>query len=538
MVKRKVNGGEVAEKRAKKVAKEKKGLSEDDIRSMEEGVLSSPKKYNDLVALINELKGRHSRKSVYNLSSGLLRIFGTLAKRGTLKGSRDNSDIQDKVKSWLLGRYREFKEVLIDQLLDPIDSESMLTTLNVLMKLLSAESKYMAPDSEGGYCPRELLSDIICGVLKTKSEDVEVVIETLAGEDYMETYDDLRYHFYREIAEIVSKKETLLADVSLDVVSDRLIDLLMAIQTFPESDDEIEDFYFSKPVLTKTAMKNGTPLKQSSHKAMFQKAWLSAMSLPMTADQYKAILIVLHKRIIPYMIKPQLLMDFLTDAYNTGGAVSVLALNGLFSLMQKYNLDYPDFYKNLYALFDSSIMHVKYRSRFLRLVDLFLSSTHLPAAIMASFIKIMARLSLYAPPSAIIAIVPFIYNQLKRHPACMVMIHNPRPVDDYKDPFDINETNPLNTNALESSLWELETLQTHYHPNVASLAKIMSQPFRKPHYNLEDFLDHTYKGLLESEVNKRIKSKPPVEFETYDSVLQPAHDLETPTNSYIQGWCW
>jgi U3 small nucleolar RNA-associated protein 19 len=455
-----------------------------------------------------------------------------------LKGSRDNSDIQDKVKSWLLGRYGEFKRVLIDQLVDPVDSESMAVTLNVLMKLLSAESKYMAPDSDGGYCPRELLSDVICGILKTKSEDVETVIELFAGEDYLETYDDLRYHFYREVAEIVAKKETLLEDVPLNTVSDRLIDLLMAVQTFPDSDDEIEDFYFSKPVLTKTAMKNGTPLKQTSHKAMFQKAWLSAMSLPMTADQYKAILIVLHKRIIPYMIKPQLLMDFLTDAYNTGGAVSVLALNGLFSLMQKYNLDYPDFYKNLYALFDSSIMHVKYRSRFLRLVDLFLSSTHLPATIMASFIKIMARLSLYAPPSAIIAIVPFIYNQLKRHPTCMIMIHNPRPQDDYKDPFDIKETNPLYTNALESSLWELETLQTHYHPNVASLAKIMSQPFRKPHYNLEDFLDHTYKGLLESEVNKKIKNKPPVEFETYDSVLQPSQDLETPTNSYIQGWSW
>lgn len=40
-----------------------------------------------------------------------------------------------------------------------------------------------------------------------------------------------------------------------------------------------------------------------------------------------------------------------------------------------FNRDYPDFYHKLYTLLDRNIMHVKYRSRFFRLLDIFLSSS-------------------------------------------------------------------------------------------------------------------------------------------------------------------
>lgn len=48
------------------------------------------------------------------------------------------------------------------------------------------------------------------------------------------------------------------------------------------------------------------------------------------------------------------------------------------------------------------------------------------------------------------------------------------------------------TNALDSSLWELVSHRSHYHPSVSTLAKIFQEAFRKPNYALEDFLDHTY----------------------------------------------
>lgn len=55
--------------------------------------------------------------------------------------------------------------------------------------------------------------------------------------------------------------------------------------------------------------------------------------------------------------------------------------------------------------------------------------SHLPASLLASFVKRLSRLSLAAPPAAIIMIIPLTYNLLKRHPALMEMIHQTQDVD-------------------------------------------------------------------------------------------------------------
>jgi hypothetical protein len=55
---------------------------------------------------------------------------------------------------------------------------------------------------------------------------------------------------------------------------------------------------------------------------------------------------------------------FLTESYNTGGLISVMALGSLFILITKYGLEYPDFYNKLYALLEPSIFVARYRSRF------------------------------------------------------------------------------------------------------------------------------------------------------------------------------
>jgi len=40
---------------------------------------------------------------------------------------------------------------------------------------------------------------------------------------------------------------------------------------------------------------------------------------------------------------------------------------------------------------------------------------------------------------------------------------------------------------------------------VSSLAKILSEPFTKPNYNIEDFLDHNYGSMLEAELSRKPK---------------------------------
>lgn len=60
------------------------------------------------------------------------------------------------------------------------------------------------------------------------------------------------------------------------------------------------------------------------------------------------------------------------------------------------------------------------------LVDHFFSFSHLPVQLLASFVKRLSRLSLFASPPAIVMIIPFTYNILKRHPALMTLIHQER----------------------------------------------------------------------------------------------------------------
>ncbi|SAM62410.1 related to NOC4-nucleolar protein, mediates maturation and nuclear export of 40S ribosomal subunits [Ustilago bromivora] len=249
------------------------------------------------------------------------------------------------------------------------------------------------------------------------------------------------------------------------------------------------------------------------------------------------VLVRLHAQILPHLTKPTLLHDFLVSCLDSHGATALLALNGIFTLVTKHNLDYPQFYNRLYSMLDASVLHMKYRARFLRLLETFLSSTHLSSTLVASFAKRLSRLSLRAPPAAIASVVPFVYNLLKSHPRCLSMVHkewdgdrlNTGPAG-VSDPFSPDEKDPLKTNALDSSLWELASFgaaavakgnsggpsmgadggsvvpgEAHYLGSVTSLARILAEPFTRERYSLDDFLDITYATLFETETKKTLK---------------------------------
>ncbi|KAG5519379.1 hypothetical protein PMAC_002005 [Pneumocystis sp. 'macacae'] len=302
----------------------------------------------------------------------------------------------------------------------------------------------------------------------------------------------------KEILECKNKDPCL-----VDVYTTNFIILLVNINTilletknlWVSSDSFIQNFHSSK------------------QKHVFSNCWFTALQLPLKSCQYKLILNIFHSNVLPFFLKPHLLMDFLTDSYNIGGSVSLLALNGLFYLMQEHNLDYPNFFIKLYALFDESLFYIRYRTRFIKLVDFFLSSTHLSASIVASFIKRMSRLSLLANPGGIIMIIPFVYNLLKRHPACIVLIHRSPIKSFFEDPFLEHELDPSKTRALDSSLWELATLVDHYHPTVSTLARILSEQFTKPSYNLSDFLNYSYTNIIDLEMNCKMKKPPAIEYQ-------------------------
>lgn len=329
------------------------------------------------------------------------------------------------------------------------------------------------------------------------------------------------------------------------------------VQTAPIfSDTEDEEDEAERPAAVQASKKRrrarNAGLLESVHslpaqRQAFAAAWLGLL-LPQTHTDAQGHLIVhggaltlaethdilvrLHAQILPHLPKPTMLHDFLVDCLDTKGTTALLALNGLFTLIVHHNLDYPAFYTRLYGLLDASVMHTRYRSRFMRMLDTFLASTHLPVAIIASFIKRLSRLSLRATPAALVEIVPFVWNLLKRHPSCMPMIHREWQGDHLalgpsgvQDGFNAQETNPLHTGALQSSLWELSTFgayrlsqasqqgattsggDTHYLGSVTTFASILAEPFTQNKYELEDFLDSTYTTMFETETKKTLQRR-------------------------------
>ncbi|KAJ8589171.1 CBF-domain-containing protein [Rhizopogon salebrosus TDB-379] len=402
---------------------------------------------------------------------------------------------------------------------------------------------------------------------KTRLDVRESFVERWFG-----VYDDIRWCFLREATAVLSKYPPTEHPHLLD----NLLSIMEKLTTFPTDPSELNEWWVeelgAKPPKHKSAKadigededaepedendeddwrkffdedtnaKDAKPkgvkgrshtltFHQSlhslqAHRAVFTRAWLNFLphlsSVSTSSDRALTTraLNIMHRGVLPHLTRPVLVMDWISACVDLGETIGLLALNALFTLMQNYNLqvqnfrDYPSFYTRLYAFLRRDVLHLKHRARFFRLTELFLSSTHLPATLLASFVKRLSRLSLHAPPAAIIMVIPFTYNILKRHPTLMVMIHRTEygPSTD-TDPFIDDETNPNATNALDSSLWELHSHIHHYDSAVSAMARIFAEAFTKPGYSMEDFFDHTYGTLIDTEVGRKIKKAPALAME-------------------------
>ena len=450
-----------------------------DVLLLEERILESRQNYNEISKLLDLAQDddTQDQNDVIALVA-LCRIFCRLMAAGNLVRIRGSSANEATVVDWLKQRYQDYKNLLIEELVHE-DITRQSTALTLLMRLLKEEKVHLNLAIEASW-RTGVFTNLITVLIENA---VANETRTEFVEKYVKKFDDVRFYAFECLA-IISPKATG------RVLENKLV-LLATIDAPSESNEALENFFAGSPSKAKHELYSWT-----AHRRTAQKAWMGVLSNNLDNAQRKTVLELMSHRIAPWFLKVELLMDFLTDSFDMGGSTSLMALSGLFYLIQSKNLDYPQFYQKLYSLLDSNLLHSKHRSRFFRLLDTFLASTHLPAALVASFIKRMSRLALHASPSGIVVIVPWIYNLLKNHPSCTFMIHRNDTTTgaekDSGDPFRMGETDPMASNALQSSLWEIHTLQTHYHPNVATIAKIISEQFTKQAYNLEDFLDHSY----------------------------------------------
>lgn len=515
--KRVVNGDSNKDVKPRKAPKQttKAGNTQSRILELEEEIFESQEHYNNIVELQSFLAALDAKpKSAVLAAVSLCRVFCRMIAGERLITRKNASEADIQIVQWLKQRLRDYVASILGWI-GSEDATQETTALTLLMRIVKEEVSQDGLRGEQAWkTEKSTFSSLVACLLEKADADAA---RQVFVEKYVEEYDDVRYYAFVVI------KSSLGAFVGGErsAAVTQAINLLSQIEGIPETEEDLKDWYGPQP-------RAGHQLLSLHHQhKTAQEAWLAIFRSRLTHHHRKEMLRITAANILPWFnSRIELLTDFLTDSFNEGGSLALLALSGIFNLMTKRNLDYPDFYTKLYSLLDDQILHSKHRSRFLRLLNTFLSSSHLPAALVASFVKRLSRLALQAPPGAIVWIVPWTYNMLKDHPACTFMLHRPfHPAHaiydankDYQDQgiddvFSMSENDPMATSAIDSSLWELHMLQTHYHPNVATLAKILGEQFTKRDYTLEDFLDHSYQSLVGAELGKELKKVPVTEWE-------------------------
>jgi U3 small nucleolar RNA-associated protein 19 len=504
-------------KNGEKSRKAPKTSSKDDqarIFALEEQIINSRQHY-DKILYLQKLATQDVENSGNAIFAAvtLCRVFCRLIAGERFVKRKEFSEKEIEQVQWLRQRLSDYIQSLSAWLGSP-DAGKENTALTLLMRIVKAETSTGRKSGEQVWRMEGSSFTVVVRKLLSKSAAEGARQEFV--ESYVEEYDDVRYFTLMAI------RQCLAANSGQAVLAENALDILARITGIPESADQLEDWYGAAPEGDRHQLRS-----LNAHQKAAREAWFAVFESPLTAEHRKTILGVMNAQILPWFTGHiELLTDFLTDSFNQGGSTALLALNGIFHLMTDKNIDYPDFYTKLYSLLDEKVLHSKYRSRFFRLLESFMASTHLPVTMVASFTKRLSRLALQAPPGSIVWIVPWVYNMLKQHPPCSFMLHRPyHPAhviyasqpkyqdEGMDDPFDMTQPDPLSTGAIDSSLWELETLRSHYHPNVATLAKIMGEQFTKRNYVLDDFLDHSYASLIDAELGKEIKKMPVVEWD-------------------------
>lgn len=178
-------------------------------------------------------------------------------------------------------------------------------------------------------------------------------------------------------------------------------------------------------------------------------------------------------------------------------------------LLKCYPIRNPDHestvFDEVYCLVNESLLKRSYKFRIFYFLNTFLSSTKVPAYVIAAYIKRLSRLTLEAKPRSLVAILRIVRNLLIRHPILITLRNR---VDDRaremevssnvttlrtwlgEDPFDVNEVNDLKaTNAMDSCLWEIMPLRFHEHPRVAKEAQYLGEtPLPDLGSDLDDLL--------------------------------------------------
>jgi hypothetical protein len=492
------------------------------------------------------------------------RAWTVVLDRGELAVSeRTGAPEAVKVAAWLKEQYLEYMDDLVEWTCGGDEAAERVAAMRTLMHFASTRALVSSGEEMDETCAKfdEALLTKLFFALATKAFADQAGAAALPldvtmrafREEYLNVHVDVQLHFARAIKAVIKSLAPKRSKKPFSHVTlFRFVCWIPNPEIYPEpimfveNDDDVRTKFTRRGLLFKA----------------FQGAWLEFLRLAdMPLDVYRAALTRLPK-IIPLLNQPLLLGDFLTDAFSAAQGqdaisydelqdqIPFLALSSLFVLVRDYGMDYPKIYDRLYELIRPSLFYSADREPFCKLLEACLKSPHIPAYLVASFCKRLARVAILSPPSAALFALPMIYNLLRRHPSCSFLIHRAKlrsEEDDKKlatmagddeqalrekiliasrrlakglsaakpqrgeglaDPFVFEEADPNKSKSAESCLWEVEALKHHYDPTVAALAKsvfahdLAKDRVTKPELPVEDFLN-TYQDLYVQESKQK-----------------------------------
>ncbi|XP_060661443.1 nucleolar complex protein 4 homolog B [Drosophila nasuta] len=403
--------------------------------------------------------------------------------------------LYNKTWSWLLQR------------LAGTNKEDANVALKVAMQLIVTEAKHVKHNN--GNWPKKHLSSILGALIESETSPA---LALPAFEKYARCLDVLQLSY-----ELLPQ----LTPASFVETPQQALNYLGIVNTLN----------LGKTVLAEQQYHMAGSFDLADTQKLLNIVWQGIIDRCSGVDEqvHRQVLVVLLERILPHLENPILLTDFLMDSlHQFDGPIALLALQGIFSLMQKQNITYPDVYKKLYNMFYPRMFYNKYKARLFYLADIFLTSTHLPENLVAAFAKRMSRLALRSPTEDAIILIRFVCNLLLRHTGLKRLICATAAASavEIADPFDDTELDPVKTGAINSSLWEMVLLQKHVVPEVANAARFVSKSLPLMEFDLGQLLEMKESDIFDDEV-KKVSKQFMLAYERPKNFALPKNDVVT-----------
>ncbi|RHY44501.1 hypothetical protein DYB34_011259, partial [Aphanomyces astaci] len=325
-----------------------------------------------LLKIMECMKG-HDKAAAIAAVQSLRRLFLYFAEKGELKGM-----------SILIVHFASTYDLLpflssVIAWISEDDEALQVTALRTAMEIVAQQGTYKGLQSDTAF-GNETFVRVVRQLVSAPDVKTSEVLSVFKGE-YLNAYTDVQYF-----------------TITIPTSDDDVMPFLVAPRKSPAVDvavgDDTPDGSTKRSISDSSS--SGPDKKKAKtdpslydlreHQRVFSVCWIALLKHKLST--VPMVLANLPDKIMPFLAEPLLLADFLTDSYNVGGITSLLALNSLFVLIQQYNFDYPAFFTKLYQLLaDDTLLRSKYRKRFFKLLAMFLSSTNLPAYLIAAFAK-------------------------------------------------------------------------------------------------------------------------------------------------------